>query len=141
MQVELAHEHGAGVVELASDEGVALGHAIAEEVRAGGGRNAGGIDDVLQRHGDTVQGAAVAAGAKLLVGAGRLLADEVGREGDVGVDRGLGRGGAGEDGIGEGGRGKGSIAQGGGGFSDREVVRLGHGQPDAGRGGRKLEAG
>ena len=88
-----------------------------------------------------MQGTAVTAGTKLFVGFGCLLAGEVSRAGNVGVDCGLGRVGAGEDGIGEISRGEGSIAQGGGGFTDGEVVQIRHSQPDEGRGGRRMEAG
>ena len=152
VQVELAHEHGAGVVELAGHEGVFLWDTVAEEVGAGGGGDARRIDDVLECDGDAVEGSAVAAGAKLVVGLGGLPARQVGGPSDEGVDGGLGRLGASEDGIGESGSGEGAVAEGGGGLLDSELVRrrhrLGgvsgwgrHRLGAAGRGGRGVEEG
>ena len=72
MQIEFADQHRTAVIEAPDDGGVGWGHAIAEEIGAEGGADAGGIEYIFECEGDAVQRPAIAAGTQVGVGGGGL---------------------------------------------------------------------
>ena len=83
--VQLAKEHGAGLVQFADHRGVFIGHKVLQDVGAAGGEYPLGVELVFNRHRHAVHRAAVLAGDDLLLGQAGVGHRPVGGHGDVGV--------------------------------------------------------
>jgi hypothetical protein len=79
---QLGDQHGARLVQALDHGGVLRGHAIAVRLGAVGGRDAGGIDQILGAPRDAVQRAAILSGGDLHVGLFGLRQRQVARERD-----------------------------------------------------------
>ena len=86
---ELGDEHGAGGVETLDDGGIGLRYAIAEGLRAIGGGDVGGVEQILCAPGNAVQRATIAAGGDLAIGLLGLLERMVFGERDDAAQRGI----------------------------------------------------
>ena len=88
-QAELGDQHGAGFVQTLYDRGIFAGHAIAERLRAVGGWNSRGVQQILAAPRDAVQRSAIFARGDFLVGLLGLLQREVARQRDDAAQLGI----------------------------------------------------
>ena len=90
VQLKLAHQDGAGVLETLGHSGVVVGHEVGEYLGTDAGADATGVVEVLESDGYAVQRTDVVSGPDgVLRGAG-LGAGLVGHYGDEGVERTVG---------------------------------------------------
>ena len=61
----LAHHDGASLLEAGKDSGILVGHEVSVDSRAGGGGDAGSVEDVFDTDGYAMQGARIRKGIQL----------------------------------------------------------------------------
>ena len=86
VELELAEDDRAGLLEPFRYGGVLLRHELSENLRADGGGHSRDIVQVLQPYGDSVQGAWLLAGGQRLLGACGRSHSLIAEEGDEGIE-------------------------------------------------------
>ena len=89
MQVLLAENDCARGAQTAHHFGILGGNAVLEERAGGGGGSAGGVDNIFQGEGNSMQRAPVAAAKYLVLGAARLVERGLGQNRDESVQAGI----------------------------------------------------
>ena len=86
MRRQLAHQHGAGIIEALHRGGVLRGNIVARDLGMPRGKDSSGIENILQAERNAVERPAILATGDFFFGGARLFAREFGGLGDEGVD-------------------------------------------------------